>query len=212
MRVKRAKLVRKYLRFFKIVYGIQPPYNVILDGNFIFTAIKLKLDIRDRVGKLLQGEEVKYFITQSILDELQSIGSKGKESHDFACKFCEVVNDRHFAGVDGTERLRSLLNESCEVLNLLLDDPLALIFNLGSDSSKKGKKMYFVASQDKDLRTSIGTIAGVPIIYLNAVTFVLEPPSASSRAQNVQACTDNYVFTSDLFTSPRTRLKLPRFL
>lgn len=42
-------------------------------------------------------------------------------------------------------------------------------------------KNYFIASQDKDLRMRVGSVPGVPIIYLNKVTLVLEPPSQDSR-------------------------------
>ena len=42
-------------------------------------------------------------------------------------------------------------------------------------------KNYFIASQDKDLRMRVGSVPGIPIIYLNKVTLVLEPPSQDSR-------------------------------
>ena len=42
-------------------------------------------------------------------------------------------------------------------------------------------KNYFIASQDKDLRMRVGSVPGTPIIYLNKVTLVLEPPSQDSR-------------------------------
>jgi len=42
MRVTRAKFYRKYLRFYRIVYNIVAPYNVLIDGNFVFAAIKNK--------------------------------------------------------------------------------------------------------------------------------------------------------------------------
>jgi rRNA-processing protein FCF1 len=48
-------------------------------------------------------------------------------------------------------------------------------------SLKLKMKNYFIASQDKDLRMRVGSVPGIPIIYLNKVTLVLEPPSQDSR-------------------------------
>jgi hypothetical protein len=48
-------------------------------------------------------------------------------------------------------------------------------------SLKLKTKSYFVASQDKDLRMRVGSVPGTPIIYLNKVTLILEPPSQDSR-------------------------------
>lgn len=97
MRLSRAKQMRKHLRFYRIVYGIAPPYavsrpivwvwtqsgmmsrhnfdthvptllrstalkQVLLDGNFIHMALKVKMDILDRLKKLLLGEDFKCFV------------------------------------------------------------------------------------------------------------------------------------------------------
>ena len=40
---------------------------------------------------------------------------------------------------------------------------------------------YFVATQDHELRIRLGNIPGVPVIYLNKVSLVMEAPSDSSR-------------------------------
>mmetsp|Transcript_12732 Transcript_12732/g.12383 ORF Transcript_12732/g.12383 Transcript_12732/m.12383 type:complete len:163 (+) Transcript_12732:347-835(+) len=42
-------------------------------------------------------------------------------------------------------------------------------------------KHYFIATQDQELRMRVGSVPGVPIIYLNKVTLVMEPPSVESR-------------------------------
>lgn len=41
-----------------------------------------------------------------------------------------------------------------------------------------------VATQDKDLRLFLASIPGIPLIYLNKVTVVLEPPSQASKTQS----------------------------
>ena len=52
-----------------------------------------------------------------------------------------------------------------------------------SNPSLNNKK-YMIATQDKDLRNKLGDIPGVPVIYLNKVTLVLEPPSIASKQYN----------------------------
>lgn len=39
-----------------------PPPQVLLDGNFIHMALKVKMDILDRLKKLLLGEDFKCFV------------------------------------------------------------------------------------------------------------------------------------------------------
>ena len=94
MRFHRVKLVRKHLRFYRIVYGIDDPYDIILDGNFIFTALEHKVDIRDRLMRLLQGAEIKLYVTKSAIKELEAIGVKGEKALEFATKFCTLVDDK----------------------------------------------------------------------------------------------------------------------
>jgi hypothetical protein len=52
-----------------------------------------------------------------------------------------------------------------------------------SSSTKLTKpvKKYVVATQDKDLRNSLGNLPGIPLIYLNQVSLVFESPSTASR-------------------------------
>jgi U3 small nucleolar RNA-associated protein 23 len=111
MRVNRAKFVRKYLRFFRIVYGITPPYDIILDGNFIHAALKVKLDIRERLEKLLQGEKIRICVTKSVLKELSEAGPKTVEALQFAKKFCEIIDDDAFSAEAPSDRLKAMLGE-----------------------------------------------------------------------------------------------------
>ena len=61
-----------------------------------------------------------------------------------------------------------------------------MLYNLRDEraSNPSNNKKYMIATQDKDLRNKLGDIPGVPIIYLNKVTLVLEPPSIASKQYN----------------------------
>ena len=98
MRVNRAKMVRKYLRFFRLVYQISPSYNVLLDGNFIYAALKNNVNIADRLTKMLQGEEFTLYVLQSSLDELRSIGAKGETALTYGLQKCTVLDDTGIPG------------------------------------------------------------------------------------------------------------------
>lgn len=172
MRVNRAKFVRKYLKFFHLNFHINPPYHVVLDGNFIYAAIKVKLDIKERLEKLLQGETVRLFVLKSVLTELNAVGPKAAEAFKFAKTFCTVIDDDAFAIADTpAERLVALLRKQA---------------NDKSSSSSSGSKHYFVATQDKDLRDRLGGIPGVPLIYMNKVVLVLEAPSSQSKETSLE--------------------------
>lgn len=93
MRVDRFKNIRKFLRFYRIVFGLIAPFDVILDANFIYHAIKYKIDIFDRMKALLQNNEVRFYVTSSSIAELTSIGSKGQEALQFANSMCELIDD-----------------------------------------------------------------------------------------------------------------------
>ena len=93
--------------------------QVILDGNFIHQALKYKLDIKERLGKLLQEEEVKIFIQKSVIDELKAVGAKTKVSLEFAEKFCAIVDDKNIPGETPSDRLVHMLgnNINCNYMN-----------------------------------------------------------------------------------------------
>ena len=107
MRLSRAKFIRKYLRFYRVIFNLVPQYNIILDGNFIFAALKYKLDIRERLQKLLQNEGTRLFILKTSLDELESLGEKAKMSVDFAKVYCEIIDDSDIVGENTIEKVLS---------------------------------------------------------------------------------------------------------
>ncbi len=67
--------------------------QILLDGNFIFACLKFKIDIVDRLEKLLQSGKVKLFILKSVLDEMKLVGQATVSSVDFAEQQCVILND-----------------------------------------------------------------------------------------------------------------------
>jgi rRNA-processing protein FCF1 len=82
-----------------------------LDGNFIFAALKVKLDIQERLDKLLQGETVRIHVLKSVLTELAAAGPKTSTSLEFAKSFCNVIDDSMFPGDTPCEKLKAMLGK-----------------------------------------------------------------------------------------------------
>lgn len=177
MRVLRAKSIRKYLRFYRLVFGIDAPFKIILDGNFIFAAIKYKLDIRDRLEKLLQSGKVSFHVLQSVITEMKKVGKSAENAINFANSYCEIINDDKVAGESPNEKLQNFLAKS---------DKESLI---------EKRKKFFVATQDQELRQKLGNQPGIPLIYLNKVTLVLEAPSKASQNFSSQVETKKMTLT-----------------
>lgn len=118
--------------------------------------MKYKLDVRHRLESLLQESNMKLFVLQSTIDEMRSVGQKATEALAWAQECCEVINDTQTTSNNPLDRYKKILE----------------------------KKRYFVATQDRDLRGALNSLPGVPVLYLNKVTMVLESPSKASLEYN----------------------------
>lgn len=168
MRVNRAKFIRKYLRFYKVVFRIEGIYAIILDGNFIYQALRNKIDIEERLARLLQDATLKPYIQRSVLNELKLVGESAMITLQWAQKYCDIIEDVILPGETPSDKLVLFLENKFQERKGLLNT------NIRHES-------FFVATQDKDLRHRLSLIPGVPLIYLNKVTLVLEPPSDASK-------------------------------
>ena len=71
--------------------------------------MKVKLDIQERLDKLLQGETIKIYVLKSVLAELAAAGSKVDTALEFAKSFCDVIDDSMFEGDTPCEKLKAML-------------------------------------------------------------------------------------------------------
>ena len=120
--------------------------------------------------KLLQCNQVRLHILQSALNALGSRKLANAEAYHFAQSRCKVIDDS---------------NLSAESLSLRLVAYQRKIHEEATSSLSKSKVMRcLVATQDGDVRTELRKIPGVPILYANKVTLVLETPSETSKTFN----------------------------
>lgn len=195
MRVQRHKAARKALAFYKIAFGIVPPYKLLLDGNFVAQAVRMSIDFQRLLPKLLHAETAGMgpqarvgtylHVTDCCLEELRSLGPKGEPIVAAAMsKGIGIIRCRHkhghAEGTDASECIRQLV---------------------GATNTSK----YFVATQDAGLRDALRRVPGTPLILFSQNVMVLEPPSDYSRkAQSAKEAAKASVQSTELAAIART--------
>ncbi|CAM9290113.1 unnamed protein product [Choristocarpus tenellus] len=171
MRVTRAKQYRRYLRFFRIVYGITPPYKVILDGNFLHQCISTKVDIDRRLASVLQGASFRLYTPKAAQDELEALGPDFDAAFQFAKTHCRAIF--------GPRAVTVQEGGSEEGQDGGGDDPAEQIARaVGVDNPNK----YIVATQDENLRVRLRKVPGCPLLHVSRTVLLMEGPSGKSKA------------------------------
>ncbi|KAF9499821.1 hypothetical protein BDN71DRAFT_1441418 [Pleurotus eryngii] len=150
MRHKRAKTYKRLMALYSMSFGFRQPYQVLIDSHMCKEAIDHKLDIMKQLGVVLQGL-VKPMITQCCIHELYLQGKSQQPAVDLAKSF-ERRKCNHREAIPGHECLTSVIGD-------------------------KNKHRYVVASQSQPLRAALRQVPGVPLIHINRIVMVLEPPS-----------------------------------
>uniref|UniRef100_T1IRT6 rRNA-processing protein UTP23 homolog n=1 Tax=Strigamia maritima TaxID=126957 RepID=T1IRT6_STRMM len=157
MKIKRQKKAHRYLSFFINNYGFRQPYQVLIDGTFCQAALTNKINIKEQLGKYLDGE-VKLLTTACVITEAEKLGSKFYGALSIAKQFGTHVCGHEKAPGSASECLLSML---------------------GSDNSNH----YVLATQDVDLRKKARHIAGTPLLYIDYSSPLLERPSKMSYCE-----------------------------
>jgi U3 small nucleolar RNA-associated protein 23 len=162
MRVQRQKGFRRTLNFYKLLFGLTSPYRLLLDGNFVATAVRLKMEWARLLPKALQVDAslAHFHVTQCVMAELASLGAPAEEALRAARTLpllkCHTKHG-HEEGCSPAECARRLV---------------------GGDNAGK----WVVVTQDAALRDALRVIPGVPLMLISTNVLILEPPSAASRA------------------------------
>lgn len=155
MRVKRARKVRKYLRYYRSAHGFREPYKVICDGNFIAACEKLNLgDAKDVVAKYLgsNAKDVKVFTTRCVQEELRNMGPEYKGA-SMQTKKLHLVGGGPAPG------------EATAVASIV------------DACGAKNEERFVVCTQDDTLKEKLRECAGaVPIVFAHTSGLQMEPP------------------------------------
>jgi len=132
--------------FFKYNSQLGPPYQVLVDTNFINFSIKNKIDLVKGMMDCLYAECTPC-ITDCVMAELEKLGQKYRVA-------LKVAKDPR------------MLRLPCTHSGTYADDCLC--------DRVRQHKCYMVATCDRDLRRRIRKIPGVPIMYLASHKYTIE--------------------------------------
>ncbi|KAJ7379442.1 Small subunit processome component [Desmophyllum pertusum] len=155
MKVKRVKHARKYLTLFRNSFGIFEPYQVLVDGTFCQAALQTKIQIKEQLPKYLDGS-IQLLTTRCVIEEGKALGPQLAGAVLIAKRFQLRKCAHHKAAVPAAECILSMI---------------------GADNPNG----YFVASQDRALRSRLQKVPGVPLLFINRNTILLEKPSTASH-------------------------------
>lgn len=132
--------------FFCYNPNLGPPFNILIDTNFINFSVANKLDIvRASLDCLAAPSTI--FVTDCVIAELQKLPKK----YNVALR---VARDRRF------QRL------SCSHKGTYADD--CIVDRIAAH------RIYIVATCDKDLKRRIRKVPGIPIMYISGHRYKVE--------------------------------------
>ncbi|RLN98802.1 hypothetical protein BBJ28_00017356 [Nothophytophthora sp. Chile5] len=132
--------------FFKYNSALGPPYNVLVDTNFINFSIKNKLEVVSAMMDCLLAKCVPC-ITDCVMAELEKLGHKYRVA-------LRLAKDPRF------ERL------PCTHKGTYADDCLLM--------RVQQHRCYLIATCDRELKRRIRKVPGVPIMYISNRKYVIE--------------------------------------
>lgn len=117
-------------------------------------------------------------MTQCCIVELYKLGPEHQDTVDIAKRF-ERRKCNHREAIVGDDCIRSVVGTSMNIVPIPADV-------LNKPTGDANKHRYAVATQSTPLRDALRAIPGVPILHINRVVLVLEPPSqATLRAKSL---------------------------
>ncbi|KAF9287917.1 hypothetical protein BGZ68_001122 [Mortierella alpina] len=156
MRLKRHKDYKRYMNMYCQTFHFRKPFQVIVDADFIQTALDQRLDLRTNIPKVL-CDASKQMVTPCTMALLKSRGEDASGAF-LASKRFEKRRCKHQKAVDEHVCISEIIATS-------------------------NPHNYVVASQSKKLRSRFGQIPGVPLLYINRANLILEPPSQASLSK-----------------------------
>ncbi|KAI9230606.1 MAG: Fcf1-domain-containing protein [Piptocephalis tieghemiana] len=156
MRLKRQKVYKRLMGMYTTTFGFRPPYQVIVDGDFVQLALSQTISLRDQLPKILLAP-TKQLSTSCVLAELRKAGEDASGAA-LMVRRMERRRCQHHPPIPGSECIASII-------------------------AKENKHHYCVASQNTKLRDQLRMVPGTPLLYINRAVLILEPPSpATTRA------------------------------
>ncbi|KAM3728108.1 rRNA-processing protein [Dirofilaria immitis] len=151
MKVKRYKRAKRIISIYRYNFGLEPPYEVLLDGTFAMAALQNKINLREQLPKYLNAE-VDIRVTNCVLKELEKLGSTLYGALHI-CKQFDVVNCPHQPIRTAVECIKHMARRM------------------------KHGTTYFFATQDNELTEALKQIPGIPILFIKYNAILIDKPS-----------------------------------
>ncbi|KAI5161824.1 U3 small nucleolar RNA-associated protein 24 [Nematocida ausubeli] len=132
--------------YFDINHNLNPPYNVILDTNFVNMSLRRKIEIAPSLISCLFSR-VNMFVTDCVIAEMEKLG----RVHTLALK---VIKGEKF------QRLK------CDHPGIYADNCFV--------ERVKQHPCYIIATCDKELKQRLRRIPGVPILSVQGKQYYVE--------------------------------------
>ena len=132
--------------FFQHNTALQPPYNVLVDTNFLSHTVQKKLELLSTMMDCLYAKCIP-IITDCVMAELEKLGQKYRIA-------LRIARDERW------ERLK------CGHKGVYADDCIV--------QRVTASKCYIVATCDRELRRRIRKIPGVPLMYIVRRRYAIE--------------------------------------
>ncbi|KAF8936979.1 Fcf1-domain-containing protein [Dissophora ornata] len=153
MRLKRQKEYKRYMNMYCKTFHFRKPFQVLVDADFIQTALDQRIDLRTAIPNVL-CDASKQMVTPCTMAQLKSRGEDASGAF-IASKRFEKRRCKHQTAVEESQCLSEIIKDS-------------------------NPHNYVVASQSKTLRVRFAKVPGVPLLYINRANLILEPPSEAS--------------------------------
>ncbi|GBB97222.1 hypothetical protein RclHR1_02940024 [Rhizophagus clarus] len=160
MRQKRTKQYKRLMGLYSTSFGFREPYQILVDGDFMRTALRYKMDISKQLCTVMLGS-TKQLYTSCTLAEVKD---QGKDEFDTENAL------KRFERRGCTHRHKPVSSVECILSILEPDNP----------------HNYCVASQNESLRKRFRAIPGIPLLYINRTVLILEPPSYATLQKSKQ--------------------------
>ncbi|CAI2168228.1 6875_t:CDS:2 [Funneliformis geosporum] len=163
MRPKRTKQYKRLMALYSASFGFREPYQILVDGDFVQTALRYKMDLYKQLCTVMLGN-TKQMYTSCTLAEIKKLGKD---------EFGTVT------------ALSNLERRGC----IHRHNPVSSAECIASIIETDNPNNYCVATQNGSLRERFRVVPGVPLLYINRSVLIIEPPSYATiqKAKQVES-------------------------
>jgi U3 small nucleolar RNA-associated protein 23 len=156
MKGKKYKRSKTYVQtIYERYFHIRQPYQVLVDADFCIDALKWKIPPAEHMPLVFGASAVKLMTTSCVQEELRRRGNRDEAISGavFVSKRFEVRRCKHDCPKTGSECIQELIL---------------------TDSNPHH---YCAAAQNPELRRSLRSLPGVPIVFILKGVLVMEAPT-----------------------------------